>query len=58
MSYIFLIAAFLLTLITINELVANRKTSSVGLWLIILGLVFIIVGIYCFSIFAFITLIK
>jgi hypothetical protein len=45
MSYIFLIAAFLVTLITINELVANRKTSTIGLWLIILILSFIIVGL-------------
>jgi hypothetical protein len=46
MAYVFLIAAFFLTLITINELLANRKTSNVGLWLIILILTFIIVGIY------------
>ena len=46
MSYVFLISAFFLTLITINELLANRKTSNLGLWLIILILTFIIVGIY------------
>jgi hypothetical protein len=46
MSYVYLISAFLLSIITINELVANRKTSSVGLWLIILILAFIVVGIY------------
>ena len=46
MSYVFLISAFFLTLITINELLANRKTSNLGLWLIILILTFIIVGTY------------
>jgi hypothetical protein len=46
MSYFYLIAAFLLTIITINELVSNRKTSTIALWLIIVIIAFIVVGVY------------